>query len=85
MITRTISGNRPPTGFLITLWTLTILFLLIAVSAGIAAWRLRSSVGEEADGLKRRGQATQSGCLVAGGVPSLLLGVFLLVWAVQVT
>lgn len=85
MITRTVSGNPPPTGFLITIWILAIFFLLIAVAAPIGAWRLRSPIEPKKPGGKPRGGGAQSGCLVAGGVPSLLFGVFLLVWAIQVS
>lgn len=85
MITRTVSGKRPPTQFLFTLWGLAIFFLLLTVFAVVAGWRLRKSSAQQTDEQKRGGQATQSGCLIAGGVPSLLIGVFLLVWAIQVT
>ncbi len=85
MITATLSGNRPPTGFLITLWLLTIFFLAIAVVAPFVAWRLRAPVKSRKPGGKVRGGGAQSGCLVAGGVPSLLLGLFLLVWAIQIS
>ncbi|MDQ2850756.1 hypothetical protein V3G39_04395 [Dermatophilaceae bacterium Sec6.4] len=85
MITRTISGKTPPTQFLFTLWALTAFFLLLTVFAVVAGWRLRKSSQRQVDPDRKGGQATQSGCLIAGGVPSLLIGVFLLVWAIQVT
>ncbi|MEO8851863.1 MAG: hypothetical protein ABI360_09055 [Allobranchiibius sp.] len=85
MIFATLSGNAPPTGFLILLWTLTVFFLVIAVAAPIMAWRLRSPIESKKPGGRVRGGGAQSGCLVAGGVPSLFLGVFLLVWAVQIS
>ena len=81
MITRTVSGKPPPTGFLITLWVLTVLFLAIAVGAGVAAWKLRSMSQEQ----REAGRAAQAGCLLVGGVPAGLFGLFLLYWAVQVT
>ncbi|MBO1753863.1 hypothetical protein [Allobranchiibius sp. CTAmp26] len=81
MITRTVSGNRPPTGFLITLWVLTVVFLVIAVAALVASWKLRSLSQEQ----REQGRAAQAGCLLVGGVPAGLFGLFLLYWAVQVT
>lgn len=85
MIFATLSGKAPPTGFLILLWTLTIFLLLIAVAAPIMAWKLRAPIKSKKPGGKVRGGGAQSGCLVAGGVPALFLGVFLLVWAVQIS
>lgn len=85
MIFATLSGNAPPTGFLILLWSFTVFFLAIAVIAPILGWKYRFPVESKKPGGKVRGGGAQSGCLFAGGIPALFLGTFLFVWAVQIS
>lgn len=57
------------------------MFLVIAVGALVASWKLRSLSPEQ----REQGRAAQAGCLLVGGVPAALFGIFLLYWAIQVS
>lgn len=82
---RTVSGKTPPLGFRIALWLLAAFFLGMAIFALVTWWRLRRELRQspESDALQaKRGRA---GCLMAGAVPAVLFGLFLLDWAIQVS
>lgn len=82
---RTVSGKTPPLPFRITLWLLVVFFLGCAVAAGVTWWRLRQELREMPDGEEQQAKRGRAGCLVAGAVPALLFGLFLLDWAIQVS
>ncbi|NNG38818.1 hypothetical protein HJ588_05955 [Flexivirga sp. ID2601S] len=82
---RTVSGNTPPLAFRITLWALAIIVLGAAVAAVITWWRLRKVATAMPEGQQRQGRSAQAGCLMVGAIPALLLGLFLLDWAIQVS
>ena len=82
---RTLSGKTPPLAFRITLWILAIFFLGIAVVAVVSWWRLRRSAKELPAGEARQTKSGRAGCLMAGAVPAVLFGAFLLDWAIQVS
>ncbi len=84
MISGTLSGKQPPTGFLVSLWSLAAFFVLLALAAGIFAWRWRRS-GLELDETQRQGRSAQAGCLFIGSIPAGLLGLGFLYWAISVT
>lgn len=82
---RTVSGRRPPTGFLITLWALTVLALGAAVWAIVYSIILRRRAARTTDRDENAGRRGQAGCLMVFAIPCLLLGLFLLSWAVGVS
>lgn len=82
---RTVSGKTPPLPFLITLWLLALFFLGIAIAAVIAWWRLRRDAKALPEGEARQGKSGRAGCLMAGAIPAVLFGIFLLDWAIQVS
>ncbi|RNI25266.1 hypothetical protein [Flexivirga caeni] len=82
---RTLSGKTPPLAFRITLWILVVAFLGGAV-VGVVGWfRMRRKAAALPEGDERGGRSTQAGCLMAGAIPLLLFGLFLLDWAIQVS
>lgn len=85
LATRTISGKTPPLAFRITLWLLVVFFLGVAVAAAITWWRLRRQVQQLPAGEEQQAKRGRAGCLMAGAVPALLFGLFLLDWAIQVS
>lgn len=82
---RTVSGKTPPLPFRITLWLLAIFFLGVAVAAAVAWWRLSREAKTLPKGEERQGKSGRAGCLMAGAVPAVLFGLFLLDWAIQVS
>lgn len=80
----TVSGNPPPTAFLITLWALTVLALGGAIAAVVGAIRLRRTAAGLPEGREQSGKRGQSGCLLIFAVPTTLLGLFLLTWAIGI-
>ncbi|WP_446665080.1 hypothetical protein [Flexivirga sp. B27] len=82
---RTVSGKTPPLAFRITLWLLVVFFLGTAIAAGIAWWRLRQEARAMPEGEDRQSRSGRAGCLMAGAIPALIFGLFLLDWAVQVS
>ena len=80
----TVSGNPPPTSFLITLWALTVLALGGAIAAVIGSLRLRRTARSMPEGQPRSGKQSQAGCLLIVAVPAALLGLFLLDWAIGI-
>lgn len=84
LVADTVSGNPPPTTFVITLWVLTVLALGGAVAAVVGAVRLRRKARTMPEGQPRKGKEGQSGCLLIIAVPAVLLGLFLLDWALGI-
>jgi membrane protein implicated in regulation of membrane protease activity len=82
---RTVSGKTPPTAFLVTMWALTIIFLGLSVLGAVLWWRMRQATGTNRRGVDVQGQQAQAGCLAVGSIPALLVGLFLLTWAIQVS
>ncbi|GGB29124.1 hypothetical protein GCM10011492_19340 [Flexivirga endophytica] len=82
---RTVSGKTPPLAFRITLWILVVFFIGVAVAGAVTWWRLRRTAQDLPEGQERQGKSGQAGCLMAGAIPALLLGLFLLDWAIQVS
>ncbi|MFC6705176.1 hypothetical protein [Flexivirga alba] len=82
---RTVSGKTPPLAFRITLWLLAIVFLGMAVFAVVTWWRLRREVQQSPEGEELQSKRGKVGCLMAGAVPAVLFGLFLLDWAIQVS
>lgn len=83
--TRTVSGKTPPLAFRITLWLLVVFFLGAAIAAAVKWWRLRREVQALPQGEDRQTKSGRAGCLLAGAIPALLFGLFLLDWAIQVS
>ncbi|HWC24398.1 MAG TPA: hypothetical protein VG502_19045 [Flexivirga sp.] len=84
-VARTVSGKTPPLAFRITLWLLVVFFLGVAVFAAVTWWRLRREVQQLPDGEEQQSKRGRAGCLMAGAIPALLFGLFLLDWAIQVS
>ena len=82
---RTVSGKTPPLPFRITLWILAIFFLGVAVFAVVTWWRLRRETQRLPEGEELQAKRGKVGCLMAGAVPAVLFGLFLLDWAIQVS
>ncbi len=84
LLTDTGSGKPPPTTFVITLWVLTVIVLGGAVTAVVGSLRLRRTARGMPEGQPRSGKQGQAGCLLVVAVPALLLGLFLLNWAIGI-
>lgn len=82
---RTVSGRTPPLAFRITLWVLVVVFLGAAVFGAITWWRFRKQAEQLPEGQEQRGRSAQAGCMMIGAIPALLVGLFLLDWAIQVS
>jgi len=82
---RTVSGKTPPLAFRITLWALVVIFLGSAVFGAVTWWRLRKQAQTMPEGQERQGRSAQAGCMMVGAIPALLVGLFLLDWAIQVS
>lgn len=82
---RTVSGKTPPLAFRITLWVLVVVFLGAAVFGAVSWWRFRQEAGRMPEGQEQRGRSAQAGCMMVGAIPALLVGLFLLDWAIQVS
>ncbi|TWP38982.1 hypothetical protein [Leekyejoonella antrihumi] len=82
---RTVSGNPPPTAFLITLWALTVILLGGVVAALLGAYRLRQKTRDMPEGQQRSGKRGQAGCLLIAAIPATLFGLFLLTWAIGIS
>lgn len=84
LLADTVSGNPPPTVFVVTLWTLTVLMLGGAAAAVLLSLRLRKVARGLPEGQPRSGKQSQAGCLLIVAVPAVLLGLFLLDWAIGI-
>lgn len=82
---RTVSGKTPPLVFRISLWVLVVIFLGGAVFGAWTWWRMRGQAQQMPQGQPRQGRSAQAGCMMIGAIPALLLGLFLLDWAIQVS
>ena len=82
---RTVSGKTPPLVFRITLWALVVVFLGAAVFGALTWWRFRTQAQQLPEGQEQRGRSAQAGCMMIGAIPALLVGLFLLDWAIQVS
>jgi len=82
---RTVSGKTPPLSFRITLWVLVVLFLGAAVFGAVTWWRFRKQAQQLPESQEQRGRSAQAGCMMVGAIPALLVGLFLLDWAIQVS
>lgn len=82
---RTVSGKTPPLAFRITLWILAIFFLGMAVFALVTWWRMRRELQRSPESEELQSNRGKIGCLMAGAVPAVLFGIFLLDWAIQVS
>lgn len=82
---RTVSGKTPPLPFRITIWLLAIFFLGMAAFAVVTWWRLRREMQQSPDSEGLQAKRGKVGCLMAGAVPAVLFGLFLLDWAIQVS
>ncbi len=78
MLARPASGNAAPTWFVITLWVITVVLLAASVTAIYGAWSRRGEAPTE-------GRRAQASCLAVFAVPTLLLGLFFLSWAVGIS
>lgn len=74
----TATVRHTPTWFVVFMWTLALVMTLGSLWALAAAWRRR---GDD----PTQGRRAQSSCLVVFAVPTLLLGLFFLSWAVGIS
>lgn len=82
---RTVSGKTPPLPFRIGLWVLVVIFLGAAVFGAWTWWRMRKEAQAMPKGQAQQGRSAQAGCMMIGAIPALLVGLFLLDWAIQVS
>ncbi|GAB3581872.1 hypothetical protein [Calidifontibacter terrae] len=78
MLARAASGNAAPTWFVITLWVITVLLIAGSLTAFYGAWSRRGESPTE-------GRRAQASCLAVFAVPTLLVGLFFLSWAVGIS
>ncbi|REF29077.1 hypothetical protein [Calidifontibacter indicus] len=70
--------RNTPTWFVVFMWTLALVMTLGALWALAAAWNRRGDAPTE-------GRRAQASCLAVFAVPTLLLGLFFLSWAVGIS
>lgn len=67
-----------PSWFVATMWTISLVMIGSAAWALLAAWLRRGDV-------PTKGRRAQSSCLAIFAVPTLLLGLFFLSWAIGIS
>lgn len=94
---KTLSGNPPPTGFLITLWALAIFFSAVTIALIVLGIRdLRAARDRQVPEVASRpgvssrvmdpsGRAGRSGCLFTVAVPCALLAILFVGWLIGIS